>query len=110
MEMLFGAPLSKERPAMKISHDIEKLFDEWALEAARDEKGFQIYVLALKKRIIEHLQNLFPGDDFVEADGQTYKIREYVKKITDYAQLIKHTEIMMSATRNVLDMCRENDY
>jgi hypothetical protein len=92
---------------MKISPDIEKLFDQWAREAAKNEKG--VAVLPLKKKIIDHLNNLFPADGFVEINGQTYKIREYTKTVTDHAKIVARTESRKAQTRSVLAMCRTFD-
>jgi hypothetical protein len=92
---------------MKISPDIKKQFDQWAREAAKSEKG--VAVLPLKKKIIDHLNSLFPRDDFVEINGQTYKIREYTKTVTDYAKIVQRTERRKAQTRSVLAQCREFD-
>ncbi len=92
---------------MKISQEVEKLFDEWAREAAKREKDVQ--VLPLKKKIVEYLQERFPGDETVEFNGQIYKVREFVKTITDYAKLFQHTARMKACTMNVLRMCREHN-
>jgi len=90
---------------MKISQEIQTLFEKWAREAAKNKRS--VPVLPLKKKIMDYLQGLFPGDDIVEINDQTIKIREYVKTITDHAKIIAHTEASKESTRNVLKECRE---
>jgi hypothetical protein len=96
---------------VKITKETEKLFEEWAEEAAKDAAKAlkRVPVLPLKKKVSDFLHRLSPGDEVVEFNGRNYKLREFVKVITDYADLFRRTLMSKAATMNVLRMCQEYD-
>lgn len=96
---------------MKITKEAEKLFNEWAQEAAKEATKAlkRVPVLPLKKKVTDFLHDLSPGDEFVEFNGRNYKLREFVKVITDYADLFRRTDMSKAATMRVLRECREYD-
>jgi hypothetical protein len=96
---------------MKITKETEELFDEWAQKAAKNAAKAlkRVPVLPLKNKVTDFLHSLSPGDEFVEFNGRNYRLREFVRVITDCADLYRRTIMSKAATMNVLRECKEYD-